>query len=201
MASANNDVHKDYDKIAEWFDTHRSRELFEKPYLEKVASLLMPTAKILDVGCGMGEPISEFFIHKGFQLTGVDGSKKLIDLAATRFPEAQFFVQDMRTINFNEKFDCIIVWHALFHLNINDQQTMFKRFKEHITSGGLLVFTTGDRAGEEWSNNGGVHLYHASLSIEDYKKVLAKNKFKIITYKVKDAQCGDATVWISKYEG
>ncbi len=55
-------VYKSYDKMFKWFDATRSRELFEKPYLDLAISYLKPNAKILDLGCGMGEPIGKYFI-------------------------------------------------------------------------------------------------------------------------------------------
>jgi hypothetical protein len=33
--SNKNKVYESYNKIAEWFDEHRSRDLFEKPHLDK----------------------------------------------------------------------------------------------------------------------------------------------------------------------
>lgn len=98
-------VTQSYDKIIKWFDEHRSRDLFEKPYLDLAMSHLKPGAKILDLGCGMGEPIAKYFIDKGFQLTGVDGSTKMIDLAASRFPKATFIHGDMRELALDETFD------------------------------------------------------------------------------------------------
>ena len=74
-------VYKDYEKIADWFDKHRSRELFEKKYLDQVVSYLKPNPKILDLGSGMGEPIAQYFIEQGFKVVGVDGSLQLITLA------------------------------------------------------------------------------------------------------------------------
>ena len=47
-------VYKSYEKIVNWFDEHRSRKLFEKPYLDMIISYLKPGSKILDLGCGMG---------------------------------------------------------------------------------------------------------------------------------------------------
>lgn len=35
MTNNKDNVYKDYEKIADWFDSHRSRELFEKPWLDK----------------------------------------------------------------------------------------------------------------------------------------------------------------------
>ncbi len=36
MKDNKDDVYKAYEKIANWMDEHRSRELFEKPYLDRV---------------------------------------------------------------------------------------------------------------------------------------------------------------------
>ncbi|MEK6734706.1 MAG: class I SAM-dependent methyltransferase, partial [Pseudomonadota bacterium] len=155
MTKTNKDkVYQSYDKMYNWFDEARSRELFEKPYLDLAISHLKSNAKILDIGCGMGEPIGKYFIDQGFDLTGIDGSRELINLAKSRFPDAKFMVQDMRTINLNEKFDLIIAWNSFFHLSKDDQHSMFKVFEAHINPGGVLMFTSGPSDGEVWSDNG-----------------------------------------------
>jgi 2-polyprenyl-3-methyl-5-hydroxy-6-metoxy-1,4-benzoquinol methylase len=192
-------VYQSYDKMFKWFDEARSRELFEKPYLDLAVSYLKPKAKILDLGCGMGEPIGKYFIDQGFDLTGIDGSVELINLAKSRFPEAKFMVQDMREINLNEKFDLVIAWHSLFHLSQDEQKSMFQIFESLINREGILLFTTGHENGEVWSDNGGERLYHASLDPEEYKKLLTEYHFEIIKYKLNDEKCGGACVWVARY--
>ena len=200
MTSKNKDnVYKSYDKMFNWFDEHRSRDLFEQPYLDLAISYLKPDAKILDLGCGMGEPIGEYFIDKGYQLTGVDGSSKLIDLAKSRFPKSLFIVGDMREVSLKEKFDLVIAWHSCIHLSRDDQRLMFKIFEDHINSGGILMFTSGPSDGEVWSDNGGEMLYHASLESEEYKKLLAEHHCEIIKYALNDEECGGACVWVARY--
>ncbi len=191
-------VYLSYDKISTWFDEHRSRELFEKPYLDLAITYLKPDSKILDLGCGMGEPIAKYFIDKGYQLTGIDGSIKLIDLAKSRFPKGEFMVGDMREVHLNERFDLILAWHSFFHLSKEDQREMFKIFAEHIAPGGILMFTSGPSEGEVWSDNGGEMLYHASLDQEEYKKLLKEYGFEIIKYTIEDKDCGGATVWVAR---
>jgi cyclopropane fatty-acyl-phospholipid synthase-like methyltransferase len=186
-----------YNKIANWYDEHRSRELFEKPYLDLAISYLKFDAKILDLGSGMGEPIGKYFIDQGFDYLGVDGSNELIKLAKARFPKAKFMVQDMREINLNEKFDLIIAWNSFFHLSKEDQRLMFKIFEKHINPHGILIFTSGPSDGEVWSDNGGEMLYHASLDPDEYKKLLAEHNFKIVKYHLNDETCGGACVWLA----
>ncbi len=197
MTDRNKDnVYKSYDKMFNWFDEHRSRDLFEKPYLDLAISYLKPNAKILDLGCGMGEPIGKYFIDNGYQLTGIDGSSKLIDLAKARFPKGQFMVGDMREVSLKEKFDLVLAWNSFFHLSKDDQRLMFKIFEDNINSGGVLMFTSGPSDGEVWSDNGGEMLYHASLNPEEYKKLLAEHHFEIIKYALNDE--GGGYIWVAR---
>ncbi len=193
-------VYESYEKIADWFDENRSRDLFEKPYLDKAMAHLKPDAKILDLGCGMGEPIAGYFIDQGFELTGVDGSQKMIHLAKNRFPDSLFIVADMRGLHLTQKYDCIIAWHSFFHLSQDDQRAMFKVFEEHINPGGILLFTSGPDAGEVWGNNGGEDLYHASLSTAEYQSLLKQHHFEVMIHRIEDEACGDATIWMARYE-
>lgn len=193
-------VYKSYEKIADWFDEHRSRELFEKPYLDMAISYLKSGAKILDLGCGMGEPIAKYFADKGYRLTGIDGSHKMIAMAKARVPNATFLVGDMRECALQEKFDCIIAWHSFFHLSQEDQRAMFAIFEKHMNPGGILMFTSGPEAGEVWGDNGGENLYHASLSTSEYNELLKTHHFEALKHVVEDKDCGDATIWVARYQ-
>lgn len=196
----NNNTLKSYKKIAKWFIENRSQELFEKKWLDKaIANLERNDNKILDLGCGTGEPIAKYFLDNNFDVTGVDGCEEFIKLAKEKLKQGTFLHQDMRDLNLNKKFNLIISWHSFFHLTVNEQTAMFDTFKKHLQPNGILLFTTGDIEGEVYSNNGGENLYHASMSIEQYKGILENNKFKIIDYKIKDSECCDSSIWLSKY--
>ena len=157
-------VCQSYEKISEWFDLHRDRSLMEQKYLELIIKNIPKGGGVLDLGCGMGQPIAQFFIERGYDLTGVDGSTKMIELCQSRFLQAHWIVGDMRHIPLQKMFDLILAWHSLFHLSQQDQRMMFPKFAAHLNPGGLLAFTSGTEHGEIWSDNGGEQLYHASLS-------------------------------------
>lgn len=179
-----------------WFDDARTKTLMESEYLNLIINSVLAGGSVLDLGCGAGEPIAQFFIDKGFKVTGVDGSKKMIELCKQRFPNEQWIVSDMRDIHLKQKFDVVLAWHSFFHLDHDSQRKMFKIFGEHTKSGGVLAFTSGEEENEGWSDNGGQQLYHASLSINEYKKLLSENLFEVLLHKVRDPECGEATVWI-----
>lgn len=191
-------VYEVYDEIIEWFDDERAKNLMELEYLNLIINKIPSQGSILDLGCGTGEPLAQFFINKSFNLTGVDGSHKMIALCQSRCPNARWINSDMRQIDFKEQFDAVLAWHSFFHLDHQSQREMFKIFQAHTKPGGILAFTSGVEEGEVWSDNGGQQLYHASLSTEEYQALLEKFSFTVLLHKIRDPNCGMATVWIAQ---
>jgi hypothetical protein len=106
----------------------------------------------------------------------------------------------MREINLNQQFDVVLAWHSFFHLDQDSQRKMFKIFEKHTKPGGILAFTSGEEEDEVWSDNGGQMLYHASLSTNEYVKLLNENSFKVLLHKIRDSECGEATVWVAQLD-
>ncbi|KTD50865.1 class I SAM-dependent methyltransferase [Legionella quateirensis] len=200
MTERNKDkVYQVYDEIIYWFDDNRSKDLnMEKFYLNFIQKYLKPKDKILDVGCGTGEPIAQFLITEGYDVTGIDASSKMIDLCKKRFPKNKWILADMRTLDLKELFHAVIAWHSLFHLPHDDQRMTLRLLASYVNHNGLLIFTSGPEYDEVWSDNGGYDLYHASLSTEEYKQILIDNNFKVLAHKIRDPECGDATVWVAQ---
>lgn len=190
------DVFKNYDIIAEWFSKNRSKDLMEKPYLDRLIEHIPADSRILDLGCGTGEPIYSYLKSLGISVSGVDASHAMLEIARSNFPEGEFLLQDMRELNLDEKFDAIIAWHSFFHLSPQEQRDMFPLFKKHLNASGILLFTSGPEEGEAWGMNNGQNLYHSSLSKEEYSSLLQQQGFIVIQHVVEDPNCGGATVWL-----
>ncbi|MES2269175.1 MAG: class I SAM-dependent methyltransferase [Bacteroidota bacterium] len=191
-------VYKIYDVTAQWFSKNRDTVLMEKNYLDKLISFIPANASLLDIGCGTGEPILKYLIGKNLQVTGLDASSAMLDIARVNFPSASFILQDMRLINLNRTFDAIIAWHSFFHLPASDQPAMFRIFKNHINPGGILLFTSGTENGETWGIIGSNNLFHASLNKKEYEDLLKQNGFEVLQYIENDPDCGYATIWMAK---
>jgi 2-polyprenyl-3-methyl-5-hydroxy-6-metoxy-1,4-benzoquinol methylase len=191
-------VYECYEKIVNWFDDARTKSLMEAEYLNLIVKSIPAGGSVLDLGCGTGEPIAQYFIDKGFKVTGVDGSKNMIELCQQRFPSEHWIVSDMREIKLAQRFDVILAWHSFFHLDHDSQRKMFSVFSSHIKPNGILAFTSGEEEDEVWSDNGGQMLYHASLSTGEYEKLFDENSFNVLLHKVRDPECGEATVWIAQ---
>lgn len=71
----------------------------------------------MDIGCGAGVPVDKFFLEKGFKVTGIDLSEKMIKLAKKNLSNGNFFVKDMTEIDFPENsFDAVVSFYAIFHI-------------------------------------------------------------------------------------
>jgi cyclopropane fatty-acyl-phospholipid synthase-like methyltransferase len=190
-------VYNTYNRIAGWFAANRGRDLMEKKYLDAVVGQLPAGASVLDLGCGTGEPILRYLLQQGLQVTGVDASQVMLQLARNAFPQTTFLLQDMRQLQLPQRFHAIIAWHSFFHLPAADQPAMFPLFAQHLHPGGLLLFTSGTEHGEAWGEVGGENLYHASLDTQAYAQLLQENGFRVLQHTVSDPACGYATVWMA----
>jgi SAM-dependent methyltransferase len=178
------DVWRLYERYAREFDRERGRGLMERAYLTEVATRLRPGAWVLDLGCGTGEPIARFFIERGFRLTGIDAASSMIALARARFPDAIWDIADMRALALAVRFDAVIAWDSLFHLTQDEQRVMFPIFRKHLNHDGLLLFTSGPRAGEAIGCFQGHDLHHASLDPDEYRALLSASGFRPLLYHV-----------------
>ncbi|MNX94361.1 dTDP-3-amino-3,4,6-trideoxy-alpha-D-glucopyranose [compost metagenome] len=188
-----------YNKVADWFAENRDKGLIERSYLDQVITLIKRNARILDLGCGTGQPILDYLTKQGLDVTGVDASQKILSLARENFPSTTFIQADMRQLSLGKKFHAVIAWHSFFHLPVEDQPAMFKIFSNHLLSNGILLFTSGTEHGEAWGLLGGENLFHGSLSTKEYKKLLTAHDFSLLKHQIDDPDCGNATVWIAKY--
>jgi SAM-dependent methyltransferase len=185
------------DNAAAW-DRQRGRDLHEKPWLDRFLALLPSQPEILDIGCGMAEPIAAYLIGRGAGLTGVDSSPSSVALARARFPAHQWVVADMRALDLGRRFDGLLAWHSFFHLCPEDQEPMFVRFRAHARPGAALMFTSGWSRGEAIGEWQGEPLYHGSLDPEQYRALLDENGFEVVDHRVEDPECGHATVWLAQ---
>lgn len=187
-----------YERHARAWDVKRGRSLFEKPWLDRFVSHIPHGASVLDVGCGSGEPIARYLIEQGYAVTGADSSAPLIALCRERFPDRNWIVADMRTLDLGRQFSGLIAWDSFFHLTPDDQRRMFPVFRKHAASGAVLMFTSGPSHGEAIGTFEGEPLYHGSLDADEYRSLLQANGFAVLAHAVDDPSCGGHTIWLAQ---
>ena len=202
MSSGAEEIISLYERhAAAWERSRNSDRFIETEWMNRFLALLPPRSVILDIGCGSGRPLAEFFIENGFRVVGVDSSRTLISNCRARFPTQRWIVADMRTLSLNRKFQGIIAWDSFFHLSHEHQRAMFAIFSEHAAPGAALIFTTGTEHSEAIGSFHGERLYHASLSSDEYRELLGSHGFRVVCHQIDDPDCGGHTVWLAQSAG
>ena len=126
------------------------RYSFTKGTRQEVAFLLdllrlRRDARVLDVGCGAGRHAVEL-ARAGLAVTGVDVSRRLLDVAAERARSAgvgaAFFEVDARQMPFDDEFDAVLsICEGGFGLMGRDDALVLRRMAEAARSGGRVVLT------------------------------------------------------------
>jgi SAM-dependent methyltransferase len=198
MSSAAEAIVGIYQRHADAWDKQRGRSLFERPWLDRFTDRLSRPARILDIGCGAGEPLAGHFIKSGHRVTGIDTSPRLIELCKSRFAQEEWLVADMRLLSLNRQFDGLLAWDSFFHLSPEDQRRMFPLFRRHAAPGAALMFTSGPSYGNAIGSFEGEPLYHGSLDAAEYRHLLERNGFTLVAHAAEDPTCGYHSIWLAQ---
>ncbi len=144
--------------------------LFEKPAL---FSLLpdLKGKKVLDLGCGYGENCKEFIKMGAAKVTGLDISKKMLEIAEKEnsAPGITYVNMPMEDIaSLNEQFDVIVSSLALHY--IQDFDGLCKVIYKSLSDQGLFIFSqenpinTCFTTGERWTKDSQGNKLYANLS-------------------------------------
>lgn len=198
MSADPDDIRGVYDRQAAVYDAQRSRALFEARWLARFAAGLSDGARVLDLGCGTGEPIARWFKAEGFTVTGVDFSEPMLDIARSRWPEGDWRQGDMRDFDLGQAFDGIIAWNSFFHLTETDQRACIARMARHLERGGVLMLTVGPDAGEVTGTVGDEPVFHASLSPAEYATCLEVNGLRLTGFLAEDPETNRHSVLMAR---
>ena len=169
-----------YDKISEEWSQYRHKSVINK-CIADFAKNFSSGAKVLDVGCGSGEPIAKFLSEKSIAVTGIDISSKMIEKAnGLGLKNAKFLVADIATFKTKETFDAIIAFDSIFHINKNEWKKVIKKLATLTRPGGQILFTSGKEKGEVVGDMFGEPFYYSSLSTNELLKLLAINNFTVV---------------------
>ncbi|MGH9908253.1 MAG: class I SAM-dependent methyltransferase [Pyrinomonadaceae bacterium] len=144
-------MHNSYDFIAK--DWHASRTGFAaRKYVDLILSRLISGARLLDLGCGTGAPITEYLVEHGFRVVGVDQSAAMLEIASRVVPEAELIQADMCELSLAERFAAVIAWDSIFHVPRDHHRAIFQRVFSLLDSNGWFLLSAGGSGQEGFTS-------------------------------------------------
>ena len=145
-ASRRDLVRRGYDSISRAYRDDEGRSNPGKPdertdhyegWVDALAQLLTPRARVLDLGCGAGVPATKL-------LTAVQ-----IERARQLVPGATFEQADMVTWEHEPaSFDAVVSFYALIHVPLQDQLNLLPKIRRWLRPAGYLLAIVG---AERWT--------------------------------------------------
>ena len=198
-----NDLHKIYDRFAETYD--RNRGLFDMTDVIHDFYKRLPcrTGRLLDLGCGAGEPFPAYFIEQGWQVTGVDFSSKMLELAHHYQPAMQTILADIRDVDFaDEQFDAITAIYSLFHIEHEQHEEIFRKMHRWLKPCGMSLFTyaskeyTGAETFNGYKEFLGERLFYSHMHPEKMISMLKSAGFEKPSLKYRSIG-GETFLWVT----
>ena len=192
-----------YDEFAKTYDENRGQFDLSELFTSFYTRLDSKKGALLDLGCGSGEAFSRLFIERGWQVTGVDFSEQMLQLANRYVPEMKTIHADITQIEFSQdQFDAIVAIYSLFHVPRKDHSQLFKNIYYWLNSGGKALFTyatkqyTGAEEYEGYVNFLGKDLFYSHTTPEKLYEEL-----EAIGFLIEDKQFveigGETFLWVT----
>jgi len=127
---------KVYDIMMEYADYDGWKEIVE----EKIERYGNSPKTVLDLGCGTGEVLIR--LTPKYEMTGVDLSKEMVDIAKEKTDAASFYVQDMRELKLKQKHDVVIsLFDTINHLiSLKGLKKTFQSVWNNLEEEGIYIF-------------------------------------------------------------
>lgn len=131
---------------------------------------------VVEIGCGPGRDAQEI-LKRTNKYLGIDLSRKFIQIAKKKVPQARFILADMESFNYPTGIDIVFAFASLLHTN----ERKFKRILDHVYTclnpNGLvyisLKYRTRRKQGLEVDGFGKRLFYYYNLN--DIKDIIGKH--------------------------
>ena len=194
----NNQEYELFNKLSrEWWDEdgefkvlHRIRPIRIKYILNQLNKVKLENVDILDLGCG-GGLVSESLARLGANVTGIDFIENNIKVAKYHSSKKNLNINylhgDIENLNLQKKYDLIIIFEVLEHLN--DWKIFLQNIRKYLKKNSKVIISTINRNiiskyiaiyfAEnilEWIPKG-THNYEKFIKPQEIEQFMIKNKF------------------------
>ena len=130
-----------YAAFAPFYDQVMGDRGREAGYVHGLIQRHRPSAaSVLELACGTGAILQLLQPH--YEITGLDASQPMLDIAAKKVPRARLRHADMTRFDLGETFDAVLcVFDSINHLvRFSDWERVFDRARAHLADRGIFVF-------------------------------------------------------------
>jgi cyclopropane fatty-acyl-phospholipid synthase-like methyltransferase len=134
-----------FDRIGARYDEafpHKEGQLAAGEWL---INRLPPGARVLDVGCGTGVPTARQLTHAGYEVTGIDISEGMLQLARRDVPTATFRqldVADLPAKGIAEGgHEAVVAFFSLLMLTREEIPATLRKLRTLLTPGGYFLLS------------------------------------------------------------
>lgn len=107
-------VSEHFDGIAADYDHWKRRShYYHSAVKSAVAEVVPPGRRVLEVGCGTGDVLASLRPGEGL---GIDISRRMVRLAASKYPALRFRVHDLRSEPLGERFPFVVAVDVVEHV-------------------------------------------------------------------------------------
>jgi len=198
-----NNLREIYDKFARTYEENRGPFDMSEVLSSFYSRLNIKRGRLLDLGCGAGEPFAKFFIEHAWTVTGVDFSGQMLILAARYVPEMKTICADMREVDFApHSFEAITAIYSLFHIPSRDHAALLAKCYRWLRPQGEMLFTyatkeyTGSDEFDGCREFLGQQLYYSHKTPDALRAELGNTGFQIESQDYLEIG-GETFLWIT----
>jgi cyclopropane fatty-acyl-phospholipid synthase-like methyltransferase len=173
-------VRTGYNQVARIYLQERLTDSPDIRLLAELESRLKDGARVLDLGCGAGQPVTARLAER-YSVVGIDISEAQIELARSAVPSAEFRRADMVTSDLGEsEFDGVCSYYAIIHVPRAHHLALFERIRRALRPGGVALLCLGANDIEaDYDEICGAPMFWSHFSADTYLSMFAELAFEI----------------------
>ena len=148
-----------HDAIASIYDLKSPLERHDR-VLECMDQLILKNipegAHIFDLGCGTGQ-VAQRLLKRGYQVTGLDSSEEMLNIARENAPDAEFILDDARFFKLTPAFHAVISTDVVLNyvLSTEELYNALQNVYNALLENGIFAFELflEELCESNWKNN------------------------------------------------
>lgn len=190
---------KNADKYAKKFNNY---EIYRNRISDFQKKFIPHGTHILDLGCGPGNNIKTLHERDNTcSFTGVDLSSEFVKISKQRFPQFDFYEQDIRNLKLKTSFEVVIASFCIVHLTDAETHEFIRNVSKSILQNGYfyLSYMNGDKSGFETTSFSKDQIFFNYYTDEFILDILHQHNLRILEISKEEYRESDGSITIDTF--